>query len=924
MTVRIGTNVGQYDKGKMRIRATPTSASLLHVGEYGSGITRWNGAIATIVEEYAPWSVHPSYDTATSAWWVDLDPYTAQTRNFGPLALLGPPAVVWLDSGVGTASYVGDRSYSFTGAVSITSQSWSFPNGQTVSSQLGSSQNPIVITYTNASSGGRYHTLTVTDSNGASHIGQRLTFAFNSSNAQPQRVMIEEIAGGLNSGGYDGRIQAYSGATSDNFPEGAQIVIFEKASYNGIASSLGGNSFGRNNIVFVGWIVDDSTRIEPFTGNVSFRVATIDRVLAMTDAYDIFLEGGSAASAWTMASQLTIDKAALTLVKYRSTIGNVTDFNFAGDSASSLELAFRSLPQGNLWEQLRYNYEGVLGLLASDMQSSIYASLDSHVTGASASLPIIADIGAGDRRGAVVLEHPHFDENSQQTIYAIRAGVYTPIGGVSPSHRAGHFGGRQEISRNATAPDTDTAITWAGNLRAKRNNPYKRVNIPLSGNLRLDPVPQSRITMSLSPTGATNMRGLNWNNQSLVPYEMRVSYNPISALPEIDITAESVVDGHGGSSVDFPPLITPPTPGEPNPGGAAGKIAALIAQAPSGSNDIVARTTNFLASNPSWKNITNNITFSSEAFTDLVFDPYNLSTVSWIATTKGNIWKTTSLNQTTPIWTRVLTGAQIEAGFGGTLASPTIPILSPSIASSGYWALLVQDNAAAPQIGVTSNNGSTWSWATIAVSYNSQGEVVYSNHSISNLFFLGSNSSTATTAYVYMSSNGGGSWSSLSFPAASGYAVSLYLPYSGNDNDQIIYVSTTTGVFKTENQGASWSNITPSRYSKSSPPGSNRKDITGDGNTIYVSDEKSVFKTIDGGATWVLVNPGLTLGYHVKTWINNYNRLYIVYGTDSPRYSSDGGSTFQNKTGDFENVFGNIGGTVNDYALKRMEVDWSS
>ena len=49
MTLRIGTNIGQYDKGMMRLRAAPTSGSLLHVGEFGSGIARWNGAIATIV-----------------------------------------------------------------------------------------------------------------------------------------------------------------------------------------------------------------------------------------------------------------------------------------------------------------------------------------------------------------------------------------------------------------------------------------------------------------------------------------------------------------------------------------------------------------------------------------------------------------------------------------------------------------------------------------------------------------------------------------------------------------------------------------------------------------------------------------------------------------------------------------------------------
>ena len=252
MTLRLGTNIGQDNLGRMRIRAAPTSGSMLHVGEFGSGITRFNGAIATIVEQYLPVSIHPSYDTNASAWLVDLDPYNTQTRNFGPLALMGPPAVIDLTGGTGAACFVGDRSYSFTNAVSITSQSWSFPNGATVASALGSSQNPIIITFNNASSSGRYATLTVTDSNGASHQAQRLVFAFNGSTVQPMPVFIEEIAGGLNSGGYDGRIQIFDNGASDNLPDGSEAVIFEYASYGGIASNLGGNFFGRNNIVFRG------------------------------------------------------------------------------------------------------------------------------------------------------------------------------------------------------------------------------------------------------------------------------------------------------------------------------------------------------------------------------------------------------------------------------------------------------------------------------------------------------------------------------------------------------------------------------------------------------------------------------------------------------------------------------------------------
>ena len=916
MTVRIGSNVGQYDKGKMRVRQTPTSASLLRVGEYGSGIARWNGAIATVVEEYLPVSVHPSYDTSASAWLVDLDPYVAQTKQYGPLALMGAPAVVWLDdvTGKGAASFVGDRSLTFSGGVSITSQTWSFPDGQTVTSALGSSQNPVVMTFSNASSGGRYVTLTVSDSNGASHQGQRLIFAFNSSNAQPMPVFIEEIAGGLETGGYDGRFQLFGNAGSENIPDGTEMIIFERASYGGVASSIGGNDFGRDNIVMRGWVVEDSTRVEPFSGNISFRVATIDRLLAMTDNYDLFIEGGSAASSWDMASGITIDRVSFILSKYRSTLAATTDMNFAGDSASRVELAFRSLPQSNIWQQLKYNSEALLGTVAADLHSSIYCMLDANVTGASASLPLITDISAADRRDAVTIEHSHFDETSQNVLYAVRGGVDTPLGAVSPSHRVGHWGGRQEISRNLTVGDNDTLIIQTGNLRAMQNNKYKRVSIPLANSLRLDPTPQCRVTMSLSPTDVNNVRGLNWNNQSLIPTELRISQDPRTMFALVDIVAATTVDGHGGSSVDFPPAITPlptPTPTPIPPPGGGGGLGGLVYYVTA---SFIGRTRNWNNTSPSWVNVTGAI---SGSIVDFILDPYDPQNKAWAVTTT-TVYRTTNLDAVAPTWTVMRTQAQIETGIGGTLDSCS-RIVS-SIEQSGRYTVLVRRTGTRiGYTGTTTNNGTSWTWALVRASAETASAIDYAEHSGGQTIVVSNNDLGGTVPeYVSISTNGGTSFTSTAL-GFNGLPLDVLVPYGGNDNDQIIYILTMDDlgsgndlILKSINGGTTWSNITPGGFSVAPAGGDTGFNgmLIGDATTLYACNSTGtspLWKTTDGGASWVQVNSDL--GANARTlglWPFNSDFVYMALKNGGPYFSTTGGISFASKAGNFATAIGTL------------------
>src|SRR3990167_10598521 len=607
MTLRIGSASGKYDYGLLRVRKDYISANTINTAEYGSGLVNWQPtACITVVEEYRPWAIHPQWDDTGSAWQVDYDPYTSQLSKYGPLTIMGPPDVGVMVGGKHIGKYVGNLSYAFTPTASITSQSWAFANGQTVTSALGASNAPINITYLNASPNGRINTLTITDASGSSHIGQRLVFAFASLN-QLKQVYFDSITGGLQQGGYRTRIYVYGSGASDNYIDGAEVVIFERASYVTSGSSVGGNYPLRENVVMRGWISDESVRIEPFTGEVSFTIETIDAQLRRTASYDQFLESFSAASSWDTASGLTIDKAALALLKYRSTITNVTDFHPASEVAATAEIAYRDLPTGTIWDQLTYNYAGVLGMVGADLQSSVWGMTDIQVTGLSANIPSILEIIKQDRRDAITIDHEHFDTNAMQRLYAIQGGSPIPLGAESPGTRTGYFGGRQEITANLVVPDQQTLITWAGNARAKANNPYKRITIPFAGNYRFDSIPQCRFTMTLSANDVTNKRGVDWQKKWFIPYETHINYDARSGAVTTDIVAEAIVDGFGGSSITFstntspvgtipPPPIPDPAPDpDPDPQGDRNLVYVWT-------STHVSRSRNYLDSSPTYTN----------------------------------------------------------------------------------------------------------------------------------------------------------------------------------------------------------------------------------------------------------------------------------------------------------------------------------
>ena len=415
--------------------------------------------------------------------------------------------------------------------------------------------------------------------------------------------------------------------------------------------------------------------------------------------------------------------------------------------------------------------------------------------------------------------------------------------------------------------------------------------------------------MSLSPTDSNNVRALNWNNQNLIPTELRVSQDPRTMFAMIDIVAETTVDGHGGSSVDFPPAITPlptPTPSPIPPPGGGGATGGLVYFA---TTSFIGRTRNWNNSSPSWTNVTGTI---SGTITDFILDPYDPQNRAWCATSTA-IYRTTNLDSISPTWTVSQSQAQIETAIGGAMTSFGVCRISATITANGKDIAEVARNSNFDNYtGVTANNGSSWTWTLVAAATNDQAPsaIDFSDHD-ENIIVVASNTTDANTTGVFRSTNGGSSYTALT-SIGTGGATDVLMPYAGNSDDAIIYICTLTGggkVYKTTNTGSTWTDITPSGFSLvESSPASLYGVFIGDATTVYVcgSDTTSpLWKSTDGGSNWVKVHNDVGANARaIGLWPYDASQIYLTLDDGGPYFSTNGGISFASKLGNWATAVG--------------------
>lgn len=918
--------------GDIRIRKDwPGNGSVLSIAEAGSGLIDWqSSSTMKVIDQYRPWLKHPRYNTATSQWMMDFDvEYDGQLNQWGPYSNPGTPIIALpASSGKWVVDFVGEDSFSLQ--VGINSYAWAFPDGQTVTSAAGTESSPIKMTFTGASPGGSYFSLTVTDSNGLSQIGRRLIFAINDISQLPA-VQVSTITGGIETGGYQAQFMAtgnpVSEITETNYPylDNSELVVFEQARYGGTRASFGGNSKLRGDTVFRGWITGREMRVSPFSSDMSITAETINGIINRGDSYDVFLANyQSGGSAWTEVGILGLDAVTQFVLKWRSTLATICDWTPMAGLGDSARILYQSLPRSGLFDQLRSNYydRGVLGYFASDMQSNLFAFTDMQLAGSSTSGSVA--LLHQDRRDSVTISSVPRDENAQVTLYAVASDI--PYGAESPAHVRGYFGGERVHERGLLTDSQQTLITWTGNLRAKLNNKYPRVNVPMSNNMRIDPVPQSIVSMSMA--ASENMRGITWTGDKFVTKELNVSYDSVMGYPLFDFGFEKYTQGIGGSSITFPtiddivPLPTNPPPASgidfpitpPITEGFGTGFGTVYVMTP----DYLGRTRAFSATSPVYADITPG---SMGIGYDYILDPWSPETTGYIATSAG-IWKSSDLTSTIPTFTNVLTTAAIEGVLGAGVENLYKIICSINVQNYVTFFFNIGD---ALYNGRSYDGGTTWAYsliANVAGGLSWQGAADYVPHLVNGNIRLYVAYGTTVVNRIHgdwaRSDDGGATWSATGrYASVSGgafiYPHEVHCPYHGNEDGDIAYIHGNTGaangtLFQTTSAGTGWTMLVG---------GSSGLLVRRSSMQAYTLNNQIAVRWKSTPALYTTTNAftsetAATLSGYIGTQIAaaggfpvNSDQYYAVTtGNGAILVTTDNGENWTDKTGNWRTVYG--------------------
>lgn len=694
----------ERDKGWLRIRLAATGNTLF-VAEAGDTLVNFeDDDYLTVVEDYRIASKYPRYTEADPPqWFMDYEiAYSDQNELFGPQAVMGPAAIGFLDGGSVDLSFYGSRSKAHTPGSTFGGFLWTFPDATTDINQ-GTVLVPVVWTENVAYPDGRWVSFRVTDSDGKTHTGRRLTFIFERTGGDVpyEAIVLGTMDGGWEAGGYKARIRALGVADITEFPQGAHVVIFEEAVYGGTEGSIGGNYGYRQNVVLEGWIQEGSIVQDSETGWVEFEIVTSGDLMKRLQAYPVALNHvDGAPSSWLEVKDLTLDLAAFHVLRWRSTVLDVIDVHFAdntGDVGGNT-IAFQDLEAATLYDQLRKNYaEAGLGHVASDFQSAIYMQQDAQV--AEVRWPQeLFDLEKTDRIDELEVTERHHEPISQFIIYGASL-TGEPLGASAPGDPFGYEGEVEEIPFGLALTDQNEVNAWAGNLRAERNNPYPRVTVQMAGYWRIDAVPQSYVL--LSTIAADTKRGIVWTNKRMLVREYRVRYDAVKGSAQTELTLEPETVGVSGSAIIFPdpepPEPVPPIPIPPQPPPLPDPPETIwcwgVATANTGFGLDIVRTKDMEAGTVVWESVRNAAIGVGESIRIFALDPFNPSTRGYLVT-NGGIYYSTNLNAAVAanvVWVnsldladmRTLIG-EVTAKFCDTTDGMNVGFLATTFADQGF------------------------------------------------------------------------------------------------------------------------------------------------------------------------------------------------------------------------------------------------
>ena len=502
MTMYVGTSVGAWDKGLVRIRKTP-SGTVFYIGET-SEIAWADNDYLTVVDELGLWPKHVRLVGTTPFMDYDIG-YSDQHADLTPYPNLGPAAVLWLPTG-GTVDFTPDGSGSWVLGSTIANYLWAAP-GASATANL----NTATPTVTYNAAGTFRVSCTVTAVNGKTAIGYRYIHIFSVAAQPVTDFELTSCRGDYDDGGWEFGLRLYSGMSA--IRPRSRVILFAEDWYGAAAGSIGPVA-GAENIVAMGWIDEESITPNPETGQVDFTVKGAQHWLKNMTGYPIGIERSSgAATAWTQMPGLTVDRGLWHLLHWRSTVSACMDAYLPG---SLLSLPAAEAAATSIWEQIEVLAEQpILAHAACDRAGRLYVEVDLQFLDATArtDVPVVMEITQDDfieicieraptRRCSMLEISGIIDDSNGPVMSRAQGGVFTL------------YGSAQSVE-NLLLDNQAAANILSGNIFAYRNIEYPNVDIRMAQNNRMiDICPRQRVTLTIAASDSP--RGIVWTAKKLV------------------------------------------------------------------------------------------------------------------------------------------------------------------------------------------------------------------------------------------------------------------------------------------------------------------------------------------------------------------------------------------------------------------------
>jgi len=555
-TLWVGTAENTFDVGVLRFREKAGATMIV-----GSNDIAWtDNQYLAIKREVRPWAVLPDLENKKED---SRKVYVDENTNLHPLGRIGPPACAILDGGTVTVNFWSDSiSIADDG---LASHAWAFEDGSPATSAIaGTADIPIEVTYTTP--GQKWVKYTVTDNNGKTHVRYSTVYVFNTtSDIAMSGFKVDSLVGDLESGVWRASITITQDCDVAELPEMAQVVIFNKAYWNGAQVDVGYGWKHRENISFVGYIVKDSVRKDAETGNTTFEVTSTVSIMKNLTCWGASLKSTGSAG-WHTIPDMTLNLAAFHVFTEHTTLDHIADIYLDLDD---ITMAYIDIAEGPPYDHIKTAIgEAGRAILANNKFGQIYLEPNSQVSKEVARPDdIMFDMEHGDWRDEISLGEERDIENTCQVDFIGFTYSGTdplPYGSLAPG-RQWSTGNVQKVT-GVRVDDQDDANIYSGLFAGNLNNEFGNVVVPMAGFWPVfDIAPQRyvRITLVASDTN----RGLEWTLVKHLPSQVVFNINNEGGYCLTDITFKQYAYGPPGITNPIPtaPPTPPPPPLPPGP-----------------------------------------------------------------------------------------------------------------------------------------------------------------------------------------------------------------------------------------------------------------------------------------------------------------------------------------------------------------------